>query len=145
MEDSGQGDVVDVMPGGVSQGPILPPAGAPEHEPRLAGEANVGTEAQPLHHTWAKALDEGVGALDEAENGLHALRALEVDPHARASAVEYLPNHRDVVVVETRRGTFDPQHVRPHVGQHHGGKRPRTSAGDLNDLQAFERTHGVPA
>jgi hypothetical protein len=40
---------------------------------------------------------------------------------------------------------IDPQNVRVHVGQHHGGKRSRANAGDLNDLQAFEWAHDVLA
>jgi hypothetical protein len=36
---------------------------------------------------------------------------------------------------------INPQNVCVHVGQHHGGKRPRANAGDLNDLQAFEWAH----
>jgi hypothetical protein len=93
MEDSGQSDVVDVMPGGVSQRPVLAPAGdAPVYQPRLARHTDVRAEAQALHHAWAKTLNERVSTLHETENGLHSLRALEVDAHARASAMEYLPN-----------------------------------------------------
>src|SRR5262245_57908590 len=142
MEGSCQSDVVDVMPRGVSQRPVLPPAGdAPVYELRLARNANVRTEAQALHHARAKALNESVSTLHEAENGLHPFRALEVDPHARASAIEYLPNHRNVVAGERMGKAIDPQHVRVHVGQHHRGKRSRANAGELYDLQAFEWAH----
>ena len=45
------------MPGGVSQGPFLPPAGdAPVHEPRLAGQAHIRANAEALHHPWTKTL-----------------------------------------------------------------------------------------
>jgi hypothetical protein len=33
-----------------------------------------------------------------------------------------------------RAGTVDAQHLRTHVGQHHGGERAWTDPGNLEDL-----------
>ena len=55
-------------PAAWAYGPVLAPAGhAPEHQPRVAGEALVGTDAEPLHHTRSEALDEPVGRGDQVE------------------------------------------------------------------------------
>ena len=84
------------------------------------------------------AYEEYKRALHEAENGLHPLRVFEVDAHARTSAIEYLSNHRNIVMGNGRGKAIDPENIRAHVGQHHGGKGPRADARDLNDLYALE-------
>ena len=48
-------DVVDVVAGRLRQRPVLAPAGHPAvDEPRVAGEAPVGAEAEPLGHPGRK-------------------------------------------------------------------------------------------
>src|SRR5207244_9771436 len=101
-------------------------------------QAPVRAEAEALHHPRTKTLDESVGALHEAENGLHPLLVFEVDADARASPIEYVSNHRNIVMGNGRGEAIDPENIRAHVGQHHGGKGPRTDARDLNDLHALE-------
>ena len=67
-QDAGQGDVVDVVAGGVGQGPVLAPARhARVDEARVALEADVGAETQPLHYARAEALDQHVGLLDQTK------------------------------------------------------------------------------
>ena len=66
LERAGQRDVVDVVAGGVGVRAVLAPAGhAAVDEPRVAGEADVGAEAEALGHAGPEALDERVGLLDE--------------------------------------------------------------------------------
>ena len=62
-------------PARVGERPVLAPAGhAAVDEARVAREADVGAEAEPLHHAGAETLDEHVGALDQAQGGLDAAR-----------------------------------------------------------------------
>ena len=68
-ERAGERDVVDVVAGRVRERPVLAPAGhAAVHEPRVAGEARVGADAEPLGHAGPEALDQRVGLLDQAQH-----------------------------------------------------------------------------
>ena len=67
---------------------VLAPAGhAAVHELRVAGEADVGADAEALHDARAEALDERVGLLDEVEQRRHAVGVLEVDADGAPAAV----------------------------------------------------------
>src|SRR5262245_6966075 len=80
VQHAGQGDVIDVVAGGVGQRTGLPPACHPRvDELRVAGKADLGTKAQPLHDTWPQRLDQDVGRRDEAQRRFEALRMLEID------------------------------------------------------------------
>src|SRR5690606_38031295 len=58
VQGAGDGDVADVVPGGVGQGALLPPAGHPPvDELRVAGEAVVRADAEPLGDAGPAALD----------------------------------------------------------------------------------------
>ena len=77
---AGERDVVDVVPGRVSERAVLPPPGhAPVHEARVARQAVVGTEPEAFGHPRPEALDERVGLLDHPEHRLHAVGVLQVD------------------------------------------------------------------
>jgi hypothetical protein len=66
-ERAREGDVVDVAPGGLRSRPGLAPAGhAAVDEGRPAREARVRPDAEALGNAGPEALDERVGALDEA-------------------------------------------------------------------------------
>ena len=85
VQHAGQRDIVDVVAGGVGERPGLAPAGdAAEDELRVAGEADVGAEAEPLHHAGPKPLDDRVGAGDQIERQRGALRVLQIDGDASA-------------------------------------------------------------
>ena len=72
--------------------PVLAPPGHPAvDEPRVAGEAVVGPDAQSLGHTGSQTLDEAVGLLDEVEDELDGVGVLEVDPDRGPGAVEQVP------------------------------------------------------
>ena len=72
-ERAGERDVVDVVAGRVRERPVLAPAGhAAVHEPRVAGEADVGPEAEALGDAGPEALDQRVGRLDEPQHRLDA-------------------------------------------------------------------------
>jgi len=72
---------------GVRQRPVLAPAGHPAvNETRVAPEAVLGTEAEPLGDAGAETLDQCVGALDEAQGESPSFRALEVERQGAAAA-----------------------------------------------------------
>ena len=146
VERAGQGDVVDVVAGGLGVGTALAPARhAAEHEAGVAGQAHVGTEAEALGHAGPEALDEGVGRLDQAEQGLDAVGVLEVDADRAPAPVQHVGRRVGRIAAHDRLGPVDADHVGPHVGQHHGRERAGPDAGDLQDLDALQRPHQAAA
>src|SRR5262249_58420200 len=118
-QSAGDGDVPEVVAGGARERPVLAPAGHPAvDEPRVAGQAGVGTEPQAFGRSGAKSLDQHVRLLHEIEDGGYAIGVLEVDRHTGPAAVE------QVVVTAGERlpaGPVDPDHVVSEVGQDHAG------------------------
>ena len=95
VERAGEGDVVDVVAGGLGVGAVLAPAGhAAVDELGVAGQAVIRADAEALGHAGAEALDEHVGLLDHGEHRLDALRALEVDADRAAAAVQDVGGRR---------------------------------------------------
>ena len=90
-ERAGERDVVDVVAGGLRHRTVLAPAGhAAVDELRVAGEARVGAEAEPLGDAGPEALDQRVGLLDEREHRLDAVGLLQVDADRAPAAVQDL-------------------------------------------------------
>ena len=138
MQRAGQRDVVDVVARGLGQGTVLAPtSNAAEDEARVAGEALVRTEAEPLHDAGTKPLDQRVGLLDEAEQGCDAVGVLEVDRHRAPAAVEHVASG----IPSGGSRAIDTHDVGAHVGQHHGGERARSDARHLDHADPFERSH----
>ena len=74
VERAGDRDVVEVVAALLGERSRRPPAGhAAVDERRVAGQALVGTDAEPLGHPGPVPLDQDVGALDQAEERLAAL------------------------------------------------------------------------
>ena len=146
VQHAGQRNVVDVVAGGVGERPRLAPAGdAAEHQLRIAGEADIGAEAEPLHHARAKAFDDGVGAGDEFERERRAFGVLEVEAYRAAAAVDEVRRLDALERILARRGlAVDPQHVGAHVGEHHAGERRGADARHLDDVQSCKRPHSPP-
>ena len=73
-------DVVEVVAALVGERPGRAPARhAPVDELRVAGQALVGADAEPFGDAGAVALDQDVGALQQAEEHLAALLLAEVE------------------------------------------------------------------
>src|SRR5207344_3308912 len=88
-EGTSERDVVDVVPGGLRHRTVLaPPGHAAVDELRVAGEAHVGTETEPLGDAGPVTLGQCVSLLDEAEHQLHAFGLLEVDADRAAPAIQ---------------------------------------------------------
>ena len=141
LERAGERDVVDVVPGGVRHRPVLAPAGqAAVHEPRVAGGALVGADAEALGDARPEHFEEHVGLLDQPQQRLDALRQLEVDRHRLLAPVH--GRGRGPGAVDRPRGIdpVDPQHLGAHVGEQHPAERPRAQAHHLHHPETVERT-----
>jgi hypothetical protein len=143
-EGAGQRDVVDVVSSRGGVGPLLPPSGHPaEDELRVAGQAHVGAGAHALHHPGTEALEEGVGPLDERQQGGHAVGVLQVEGDVAPPPLQDVPSGG-----VRRRATdglrpLDPDDLRAHVGQHHRRERAGADPGQLEDADASQRPgHG---
>ena len=124
-ERAAERDVVDVVAGGLRVRAVLAPAGhAAVDELRVAGEADVGPDAEPLGHAGPEALDERVGLLDEREHGLDAVGRLEVDADRAPAPVQDLEVRLRRVAADGA-GAVDPDDLGAHVRQHHRGERAR--------------------
>ena len=66
---------------------VLTPAGHPAIDQlRIAREAEIGSEPQPLHDPRPKAFEERVGPVDQAQRGIDASRVLQIDRDVAAAA-----------------------------------------------------------
>ena len=141
--DVGQGpgerDVVDVVSGGMRVGAGLPPSGhASVHQLRVAAEAHVGAETQPLHHAGPEALDQRVGARHEVEQGGDAVGVLEVDRDVATAAPQHVAVGRVGRRTAHRAGPLDPDDVGAEIGQEHRRERPGPDARQLDHADAGE-------
>ena len=144
VEGTREGDVVDVVAGGLRIRAFLAPAGHPAvDEARVAGEAVVGADTETLGDPRPEALDQAVGGLDEPHHGLDALRGLHVDADRATAAQHDVGRGHIRITASNRRGSLDADHVGAHVGQHHGAERPRADARQLDDAYSGKGSHGV--
>ena len=135
FERAGDGDVVDVVAGGLRERTFLAPAGhAAVDEPRVLRERDIRAEAEPLHDAGAKAFDEDVGLADQFERRLDAILRLEIDFHDAPPALREIAGVR-LDLALARKG----DDVRAHVGHQHTGEGPRPDAGEFDDANALQR------
>jgi hypothetical protein len=135
---AGEGDVVDVPSRRLGDRPVLAPAGHPPVDQRRPpGQARVRPEAQPLGDAGPEALDQGIGPLDQPQDRVPPLRVLQVDADRAAAPGVDVPARCGPA---DRVGPVDPQHLGPHVGQHHGGERAGPDPRQLDDAETRERS-----
>ena len=145
MESSGEGDVVDVVSGRLRQRPILAPASdAAIDEARIAREAIVGAEAEPLGDAGAEPFDQPVGAFHEAQGQRLSVRGFEIDRDRPATAQQQIVAQRPREPEIAAARPVDAQHRGTHVGEQHRAHRPRPDPGQFDDLDPGKRSHGVP-
>ncbi len=141
LERAGERDVVDVVPGRAGERSRLTEAGhAPVDEPRVAREADVGPEAEALHHAGPEPLEQPIGALHEPQHRRDRFGVLQVDGDAAPAAREQIT--RSSAGCDARE-SLDAQHFGAHVGEHQRAERARADAADLHDAHSRERTHPV--
>jgi HIP---CoA ligase len=147
VKGTGQGDVVDVMPGRRGQRSFLPPAGHPPvDQPGVPRQAGVRTEAEPFHHARAEAFHQRVRARDEPKHRFPPLGVLEVDgdrtaPPVHDVTLRGLRQHacRRPAAVAGQRRPVDPYHLCAQVGEQHGAERRRADRGHLDHADPRQR------
>ena len=143
-ERAGERDVVEIVTGGLRERTVLAPARhAPEHEPRIAREADVGTEAESLHHAGPEALDQRVGLLDEAQHHLDAGGTLEI--HARRCAGRGSANpdwDRPAGAARARSARSTRSTSAPRSASIIAANGPGPDARDLDDANPIQGSHG---
>ena len=102
---------------------------------RVAGEALLGPEAEPLDHARPVALDEHVGVVDEPLHDPPARLVLEVDRDARPGAAQATGERQRVRLT----GAVDPHDVGAQLGEHHPGEGGRPDATQLDHPDAGQR------
>ena len=143
VQRPGQGDVVDVVAGGLSQRAVLPPPGHPPvDQTGISGQAVFGPQPQALHDPGPESLDQGVAAGDKLERCLPALPVFQVDGHRSPApaqqVVAILHQYPQVGLLHP----VDAQHLGTHVRQQHGGHGRRSDARELNDPVTRQDSHG---
>lgn len=136
-EGAGDRDVADVVSRGRGERSVLAPAGHPAvDEPRVAGEAGLGADAEAFGDAGPVALDQDVGARDEVEHGGGAVLGLEVDEDGALVAVGEVPGRVDAEAGAA--GAVDADDVGAEVGEEHGGEGARADAGELDHAHPGE-------
>ena len=141
VEIAGERDVVDVVACGARQGPVLAPAREPPiGQARVAPEAHLGPQAQPLHDARPEALDEAVRLFKQPQHHLGCSRLFQVNgDRALAAPGEVECRLR----IERQRPALavHQHHVGAEVGQQHAAERPGADAGKFDDPGAPEWSH----
>ena len=107
-------------------------------------------QAQALHDAGPEIFDDHVGAFKQPLEDLSSPIALEVQCQASLVAVYGKKPRRPVLderwphppVVVAAIGLLHLDHVRTHVGQHHGAHRPRKNLGEVQDYDTGQRPGG---
>lgn len=142
MQDAGQRDLVDVVPGARCQRALLTPAGhAAADEAWIACVAIRRPEPEPLHHAGAESLEQDVGALDLREQGLAACGRLQIEHEAPGAAA---CRHRVVphLVAAFGARALDAQRLAAVIGEQHRPEGARPDAGQFDDPHDLQRAAG---
>ena len=121
---AGDRDVVQVVAGGLRQRAVLAPAGHPAvDQPRVAGQAVVGAEAEPLgRRRGACPRPARRRRSTRSSTVATAVGVLEVERDAGPAAVEQVVRPAGERLAA---GPLDADHVGAEVGQDHAGVRAR--------------------
>ena len=143
-ERAGDGDVVNVVPGGERERPVLAPAGhAAEDEAGVALRARLRAEAEPLGDAGPEALDQHVGLVGQPEQQVDRRRVLEVQADRAAPAAQRI--ERCLRLRAASLSPVDSQDIGAEIGQDHAAEGRGRQAGDLDDTHAAEWTHVASA
>jgi hypothetical protein len=140
VQHAGQGDVVQVVAGGLRQRAVLAPAGdAAKDQFGVARQAGVRAEAEALHDAGAEAFDQDVGLFGQLQHDLARLGVLQVERERAAAAghdVELRAEHGERVGGAGLGLAVDADDLGAHVGQHHGGEGTWADADHFDDFDA---------
>ena len=139
-ERSREADVVEVVSGLERERSLLSPTGHPAvDQSRIARQAGVRAEPEPLRDTRAEPLDQRVRGVDQPQGDLGPRLALEVDRDRAPTAVQ----HRLEALVTRLAGPVDADHLRAEVPQDHPAERSRADPAELQDAMARQWTEPV--
>src|SRR5581483_6931731 len=138
VEDAGHGDVVDVVARGGGIRAVLAPARGPGvDQAGVAGQADVGPEADALGHPRPPPLDEHVGAGHQSEHGVEAGGGAQVDGHRTGVAAQQ-EIRRPALVVHPAR-PVEAHDVGAEVAEDHGGERRRPDPAEVENPRSGQR------
>ena len=130
------------MAGGLGQRAGLAKTRHPaKHQAGIARLAGLGPQAQALGHARAPALNQYIGAVDQAQRGVAAGGLLDVQRHRAAVAAGDIKLDIHWHAQAAGLGAVDAQHLGAQVGQQHGAQRPRADAGHLDNAQSGQGSH----
>ena len=117
---------------------------------RCAGAHGLVTDPEAIDHAGTERLEDHVGGLGEAQEGLAPGLALEIDREAPLAPVRIAEIDRVAVLggPDHARGIaalriLDLDHVRAVIGHHHRQMRTRQEPGEIQHSDPFE-LHGSP-
>ena len=102
--------------------------------------ADVGTEPEPLHHSWTKPFDEGVRLRHQIEHSCDRLRLLEVERDRALVAIVEVEARRQVRLDARLGDPVDPQDVGAEIAEQRSSEWRRTDPAHLDDAKAVQRS-----
>ena len=129
VERSCDGQIVDVVPRGARQRPLLtPPRHAPVDEPRVPLEALLWPEPETLRDPRAEPFDKHIGPLHQLQDRVASRCSLEVERDRASPAVQHLEARFCGKQLGGPVLALDAQHVGAQVGEQHAPHRGRPDA-----------------
>jgi hypothetical protein len=145
-------EIIDVVAGLRRERAALAVAGerAVDEAPVALGHRRV-SQAQPIHHSRAKPLDEDVGTVDELRRDSQAVLVLEVDDDRAPGTVERIDLQAPRLAAAVQRdlgdgraiapggGGLDRDHIGPDIAEQHRRERPWCKRAEVDDSEPAER------
>jgi len=135
---------VQVVTGGLGQGPVLPPSAQPPvDQARIEAETNVRADAHAFHRPGAKAFDQSIGLLDQRGSQRPAFRPLEVHHHRSPAATREGVAGRAPHPELAQNGPIQAHHAGAEIGENHAAHRQRSDSSEFKDFDPLQWSHAV--
>ena len=148
VEYTGDGQEIDVVGRLVPVWTVLPiTAERAVNEARADALQRLVVAAKARHNAGPEAFDQHVGVGRELVQQLLAVVLLQIDGDAALVTIDELKSRSPFrlchLLRRRPRRRFDLHHFSAHVSEHHGAKRARGHADELENFEAFQGTgHG---
>jgi hypothetical protein len=128
---------------GLGHGAVLPPPGhAAVDQSRVFLQADLRAQPQALHDAGSVAFQQGIGTAYQLQDSSHTLRSFQVHADTAFAAIQEVQSRLLGIAEHTAPRALHPDDRRAHIRQGHGGEGARANAGDFNDGEALEWSHG---